>query len=250
MIDKAAFHTLSYGLFVIAAKDTNGRMAGCVANTFQQVASDPALVCVSLNKQNATTEAIRQSGTYTVSVLSQAATMELIGAFGFRSSLEFDKFATTTYELDACQLPCITQTCAANFSVRVQQTVDAGSHELFLGTVEEARVLPDAAAPMTYAYYHEVLRGKTPPKAASYQGADAPEGVAVVDAVVANDAANASMAEAQSAAAAATGAAGQKRYAWRCTLCGHIEYVDELPDDFTCPICGVGKSFFERIEVE
>ena len=39
------------------------------------------------------------------------------------------------------------------------------------------------------------------------------------------------------------------RTAWRCTICGHIEYVDELPDDFECPICGMGKEVFERIEV-
>ena len=39
------------------------------------------------------------------------------------------------------------------------------------------------------------------------------------------------------------------RFGWRCTLCGHIEYVDELPDDFVCPVCGVGKDMFERIEL-
>ncbi len=228
MIDRAAFRTLSYGLFVISAKDADGRMAGCVANTFQQIASDPALVCVSLNKQNATTAAIQQTGAFTASVLTEAATMDLIGAFGFRSSLEFDKFATTTYELDSADVPCLTQACAASFSVKVTQTVDAGSHLLFLGTVEEARIVADEA-PMTYRFYHEVLRGKTPPKAASYQ---------------------AEPAAADEPASEPEPATPSARYAWRCTLCGHIEYIDELPDDFICPICGVGKSFFERIEVE
>lgn len=41
-----------------------------------------------------------------------------------------------------------------------------------------------------------------------------------------------------------------KKFAWRCTVCDYIEYVDELPDDFECPECGVGKEFFERIEVD
>ena len=40
-----------------------------------------------------------------------------------------------------------------------------------------------------------------------------------------------------------------KKYAWRCMICGYIEYVDELPDDFVCPVCGAGKDQFERIEV-
>lgn len=41
-----------------------------------------------------------------------------------------------------------------------------------------------------------------------------------------------------------------KKYAWRCTVCGYIEYVDELPEDFECPLCGVGPEMFERIEID
>ena len=40
------------------------------------------------------------------------------------------------------------------------------------------------------------------------------------------------------------------RIGWRCKLCGYIEYVDELPDDFVCPVCGATREFFERVEIE
>ncbi|MBE6115040.1 MAG: rubredoxin [Erysipelotrichaceae bacterium] len=30
-----------------------------------------------------------------------------------------------------------------------------------------------------------------------------------------------------------------------CTVCGY-EHTGELPDDFVCPLCGVGKEFFEE----
>lgn len=223
MIDKQAFHTLTYGLFVIASKTKDGGRAACVANTFQQVASDPVRVSVSLHKQNATTAAVQQTGRFTASVLSQEATMDLIGTFGFHSSLDTDKFANVDYELDSAEVPCLRQACVARFSVKVDQTVDVGSHLLFIGEVDEACMLSDQP-PLTYAYYHQVLRGKTPPKAASYQAEDAP-------------------------APAAPAGDANPRYAWRCTVCGHIEYVEELPDDFTCPICGVGKEMFERIEL-
>lgn len=33
--------------------------------------------------------------------------------------------------------------------------------------------------------------------------------------------------------------------AWVCTICGYVYYGEELPDDFKCPMCGVGKEFFE-----
>lgn len=43
-------------------------------------------------------------------------------------------------------------------------------------------------------------------------------------------------------------AAQESKTGWRCTVCGYIIYADELPDDFTCPVCGVGKEMFEKIE--
>ena len=73
MIDKKAFHSLSYGLYIITT-EADGFAAGCVCNTFQQVTSDPMQVSVALNKQNATTEAIRSAGRFAVSVLAQDAT--------------------------------------------------------------------------------------------------------------------------------------------------------------------------------
>lgn len=34
--------------------------------------------------------------------------------------------------------------------------------------------------------------------------------------------------------------------AWICTICGYIYYGEELPEDFQCPICGVGKELFQK----
>jgi rubredoxin len=34
--------------------------------------------------------------------------------------------------------------------------------------------------------------------------------------------------------------------AWVCNLCGYVYYGEELPDDFICPICGVGKENFSK----
>ena len=224
MIDKSAFNALSYGLYLITSREGE-RKVGCVANTFQQVTATPPRVSVALNKENATAQAVRETGRFAATVLGQGATMDLIGAFGFRSSREFDKFATCAHELDAAEIPYVTSQGVARFSVRVEQVIDVGTHLLFVGEVEEAACLADAE-PMTYAYYHTVLRGKTPPKASSYQG----------------DAAPAEAAPAEPAA---------ERWGWQCTLCGYIEedYPDGLPEDYACPICGVGREMFERVRL-
>ncbi|MBA7656944.1 Rubredoxin [subsurface metagenome] len=42
---------------------------------------------------------------------------------------------------------------------------------------------------------------------------------------------------------------------YECTACGYIFDEDaegkkweDLPDDYTCPVCGVGKDMFEKID--
>lgn len=34
--------------------------------------------------------------------------------------------------------------------------------------------------------------------------------------------------------------------AWVCTVCGYVYYGEELPEDFKCPSCGVGKELFKK----
>lgn len=218
MINTAAFRNLTYGLYVISSTK-DGRSVGCVVNTFSQVTSKPVQVTVAVNKENYTSQGIHETGAYEVSVLDESASMELIGQFGFHSSADVDKFANCETAMSEQNLQYVSQSACAHFSVKVSQELDLGSHILFIGEVVAAEVI-QGDAPMSYAYYHQVKGGKTPPKASSYNG---PE-----EAVVSED---------------------KPKVAWRCTICGHIEYVEELPEDFVCPVCGVGRELFERIEL-
>ena len=199
MIDKSAFHSLSYGMYVIGTR-FEGSDFGCVANTFAQVTSAPLQVSVALNKENATTAALRAAGRFTASCLSEDASMELIGTFGFHSSTELDKFAQHASARDAAGMPYVAEACCAWFSAKVTGELDLGTHVLFIGEVEESQKV-------------EGEGGEGEGDVASKVGDAAP------------------------------------KVGWRCTICGHIEYVDELPDDFECPICGVGKEMFERVEL-
>ena len=221
-MDKTAFRSLTYGMYLVGSL-RDGKPVGCVANTFTQVTSSPAQASIALNKDNFTTQGVRETGAFEVAVLDQSASMELIGAFGFHSSADTDKFSGFTTETSEQGIPYVAEQVCARFSVKVEQEIDLGSHVLFIGSVADAASL-GGEEPMTYAYYHQVKGGKTPPKAPSF-----------------NEDAPAKEEESDPAAG--------RTFAWRCTVCGHIEYVDELPEDFTCPICGVGRDLFERIEL-
>ena len=36
------------------------------------------------------------------------------------------------------------------------------------------------------------------------------------------------------------------RTAWFCSICGYVYYGEELPENFKCPVCGVGKELFHK----
>ena len=46
--------------------------------------------------------------------------------------------------------------------------------------------------------------------------------------------------------------ADEKKYTFRCTVCGWEVTVDtpELPEDCVCEVCGVGPDLFELVEEE
>lgn len=39
------------------------------------------------------------------------------------------------------------------------------------------------------------------------------------------------------------------KYGWRCKICGYTFEGDVLPEGFTCPLCGRGPEFFEKVEL-
>ncbi len=34
--------------------------------------------------------------------------------------------------------------------------------------------------------------------------------------------------------------------AWVCMACGYVYYGEEVPEDYKCPICGLGKEYFKK----
>lgn len=158
-MDEKAMYKLSYGLFVLTAKDGD-KDNGCIINTAIQAASVPNQMSVCVSKANYTCDMITKTGAFTVSVLSQDANFDLFKHFGFQSGKDVNKFES----FDACKrgangIYYITEGTNAYISVKVNQTVDLGSHTMFIGEITDMEVLSDTAS-ATYQYYLDEIKPK------------------------------------------------------------------------------------------
>lgn len=211
------FRSMSYGVYIVSAMDGE-RPTGCVANSIMQITASPATVAVSINHDNYTNGCIEKSGKFAFSILAEDSDAGLIGNFGFQSGKDVDKFAHVDYEL-AEGVPVIKHTCGY-VVCKVVNKMETATHTVFLGEVIDGAVYDEAAEAMTYAYYHKVVKGKSPKNAPTYLP-DEKE--------------------------AAAGDSGRKAK-YVCEVCGYVYEGELLPADYRCPVCGVGADRFKRIE--
>ncbi len=167
-IDRSAFRAFSYGVYVVCS-GSEARRNGQICNTVFQVTSEPPTVAASINKLNFTHEILTEHRNFTVSVLSEEAPMVYIGRFGFRCGRDFDKFEGIRARQGSTGAPIPEDYSVSFIECRVTDSLDCGTHTLFLGEVVDAGVLSDAT-PMTYAFYHEVKKGKSPSRAPTFIG--------------------------------------------------------------------------------
>ena len=159
-------HNLSYGMYVVSSMK-GGKFNGQIANTVFQITSKPVNIAISINKENLTHQYIEYSKVFSVSILSRDAPFPFIGLFGFQSGRNVNKFETTRYKLGVTGAPVVEDYSMGYIEAKVVSEMDAGTHTLFVAEVLEAEKLRDGV-PMTYDYYHNVIKGKTPEKAATY----------------------------------------------------------------------------------
>lgn len=161
-MDTKVMHKLSYGLFVLTAKEGD-KDNGCITNTAIQVASEPNQLSICVAKSNYTHDMVKRTGEFTVSIISQSANFELFKRFGFQSGKDVNKFES----FEECQrgkngIFFITEGVNSYISVKVDKMVDLGSHTMFIGEITDMEVLNDNAS-ATYGYYHSNIKPK--PKA-------------------------------------------------------------------------------------
>jgi ferric-chelate reductase [NAD(P)H] len=165
-LNPKVFTQISYGLYIVTSCH-NGRLNGQIVNTILQVTSEPPRVAVIINKNNLTHEFISASKVFGASVLEASTPMTFIGLFGFKSGRNEDKLSKVEYIQGSTGAPLVTQHGLSVLEARVIDEVDVGTHTLFVGDVIAAEVLR-SGEPLTYAYYHTHLKGKSPKAAPTY----------------------------------------------------------------------------------
>ncbi len=226
-MDRNALHKLGYGVYVV----TSGKEDKCngqIANTVFQISSEPAIIAVSINKNNYTHDLLKKTGVFAVSVLSKNAPLKFIGSFGFRCGRDVNKFDGVNFKIGKTGARIVLDSVVAYIEAEVVQEVDAGTHTLFIGKAVNAEIVNDED-PMTYAFYHEVKRGTTPQSAPTYSKVEEE----------------------------------RQKVKYRCTICNYIydpekgdpnsgvkpgTPFENLPEDWVCPICGATKDQFEKAE--
>ena len=211
-MDASVLWKLSYGMYVIGVNDS-GRMTGCIVNTVFQVTSENPTLAVSLNKNNYTYEVLKRDGKLAISIISEQTDPNVISKLGFASGRDKNKFEGLKYKtVDG--LPVVEENSCGQVICEVVGNYDVGTHCVFLVKVIDT-IKGDGFEPMTYKYYHDVVKGKAPKNAPTYQEEENPN---------------------------------KGKYV--CSICGYVHDrdINEEPDDFTCPICGAAKSYFKKVE--
>jgi flavin reductase (DIM6/NTAB) family NADH-FMN oxidoreductase RutF/rubredoxin len=221
-MDIKTLFKLSSGLYIIGTKDDEKKsqtgFAGCVVNTVVQATSKPVTLTVCINKDNYTNSCIKKTNAFSVSILSEEIKESMIGLFGFSSSKEKDKFSEIPYGLTPSGMPYLKEGVTGFIQCKVISFIDNYTHTIFIAEAQEAENISNET-PMTYEYYHRVIKGKAPKNAPTY------------------------VEEENHAAASVSG------YSYKCSVCGYEykgskEEFEKLPADFKCPMCGVGKKLF------
>ena len=203
------FRNISYGVYIITSMDGE-RPTGCTANSVMQVTASPATIAISINHDNFTNGCIKKANKFAISILLETSDPLLIGTFGFKSGKDTDKFNDVSYEMKE-SLPVIKDSCGY-IVCKVIDKMEAESHTVFLGEVIDGDVFNDPGQAMTYAYYHNVIKGKSPKNAPTYL----PD-------------------------------KDKKQAKYECQICDHIYEGESIPEDYICPICGHNADHFKKV---
>jgi len=222
MINVEALFKISYGLYIVSSGDKK-HGNGYISNTVFQVSSQPAKFAACCNKNNYTAGLIQKSGCFSVSVLHKDTSPEILGRFGYKSGKDLDKMEGMVIQYGETGVPVVMNETVAFLECKLIQTIDVGTHWMFIGELIQSEIIDDDKELLTYLYYRQVRKGAAPRNAPTYVDKSKPAEMKTQEVT--------------------------KKY--ECSACGYIydeakekiRFAD-LPDDWECPVCGSPKADF------
>lgn len=230
-MDSTALYKISYGLYVVGTK-IDGKYAGCVVDAFIQSTSSPVPTVILCSIQaNQTNAAIKQAGEFTISVLSPDSDPFIIGNFGFQSGRNADKWANVPHKI-VDGLPVL-EKAVSYLRCKVTEQKELSTHTAFFCEVTDAWL--GEGEPLIFGDYQKGMKAKALAAFTSFkESGKVPE----------------SSASSSSVSPVTPAPSAPKAEKWVCSVCGYVYDGDipfeQLPDTWTCPLCGQPKSVFEK----
>lgn len=166
-MDQKALYNLTYGMYLLTTRE-DGKDYGCIINTAVQVAREPDRIAISVQNNNKTCEVLKRTGLFNLSAITSDAPFDLFRQFGMQSARDVEKFrGYPGIDRAPNTLPILSNFANMYLSVYADQTIDLGSHTLFIGEILDGAVL-NAKPSCSYAHYHAEIKPK-PKKAEKKQ---------------------------------------------------------------------------------
>ena len=229
-MDYDALYKLTHGLYVLGARNGE-KFAGSIVDAVMQVANKPWVIAVSCTNSSYTKECINKDKEFSLSVLSKKVAPFVVANFGFQSGRNVNKWEKVDYCV-VDRLPYLKDNLAT-LHCKVLQEVVFESNTMFIAEVLSCANNQDEEA-LTYNDYRTYFKKDV---LKSFEEMKKGGETAMTD----NEVKEKDVKEVQKS---------EKNDGkhWVCTVCEYVYDEDvpfeELPDDWTCPVCGVDKSLF------
>jgi rubredoxin/flavin reductase (DIM6/NTAB) family NADH-FMN oxidoreductase RutF len=229
--DTKALWDISYGIYIVTTSTPEGVSNGQIANTVFQITNQPAQLAIAINKENYTHQLLEKATHFGISILNENTPMTFIGLFGFKSGRAENKLSQAQHT-KGLFVPLVTENTVSIIELEKTNSLDCGTHTIFIGKVINAQKL-SSTAPLTYALYHQ-NKGKAPKSAPTYQG-DKLETKIERNPLIMK---------------------------YQCNICGYVydpskgdpdsgiapgTPFDKIPDSWVCPVCGAKKEDFSPL---
>ena len=208
-MDNSAVFKLSYGVFYLGT-ESNGKKNICVVNTVAQVTQEPLKISVTVLKSNLTAQLINESKKFSVGIMGTHLNLDDVAHFGQQSGRDLDKTLGYDCTTDMLGSPLFTNGCIASLCGKVTDSIDLGTHYLFIADLVDAATLSQDS-PVTYNEYRAMKAGTFNPTAQSEEKND-------------------------------TWQCTICHYIYD----GEVPF-EELPEDYICPLCKKPKSAFVKM---